>query len=155
MEDLAVNSISYGGGWLLVGVVPVMFAFSVLFQTVVWEDPWREEWLGTWEPRGPLLPGFDPDESPNLLIWFIWHVVVVAVCAVLAVYSWASDFYGMALLAVELWPVPLVVLALLVIRDGMPWRLAAAYAGVWLVRLQIVMLVIGIAMFAREDYINQ
>ncbi|MFE3103141.1 hypothetical protein ACFROC_38485 [Nocardia tengchongensis] len=152
MEDLAVNSISYGGYWFLVGVVPVMFSLSVLFHTIVWEA-WREDWLGTWEPRGPRLPGFEPGKPPNLLIWFAWHVVVVAVVVPLALYSPASNLWGTALFAVELWAVPLVVLALLMVRDGLPRRMAAAHAGLWLLRLEVVLYVVGRAMFS--SFTNQ
>jgi hypothetical protein len=151
MEDLAVKSIPYATYWFLAGVVPVLFMFSVLFYSVAWQEL-KDRLQGDWLPSWSGLLGSDRAGDPNLLVWFLWHVVVVAVLAVAAVLSPATDLAGMALLAAELWAVVLIVLALLVIRDAMPWRLAAAHAVVWLVRLQVVLFVVGLALFNPDDF---
>ncbi|WP_040804638.1 hypothetical protein [Nocardia concava] len=147
MDDLAVKSISYAAYWALAGAVPALFIMSVLFYDGLWKT-WRDRLRDDWQPtRWPFVRLLDFDaEYPNLLGWFVCHAVFVVVVVVLARYSPAADLPGMAVFAAELWLVVPIVLALMVIAENPPWRLAVGYAVVWLVRFQVVGFLVGLAL---------
>lgn len=156
MEDLAVKSISYGAYWFLAGAVPVLFTISVLVYMAGWKglrNDLRERWHPTWQPFAWAMDGDESD--PDLLVWFCCHVAAVAVLVVAALYSPATDLGGMAVFAAELWLVVPIVLVPLVMLDGMPWRLAVAFAVLWLIRFEAVMFLIGSALFYPEQFTRQ
>ncbi|WP_067813495.1 hypothetical protein [Nocardia inohanensis] len=152
MEVLAAKPITYGTAWFLAGVVPVLFMISVLFYSVAWNKDWKDRLQGGWECGWAPLLNYDGEGDPNLFVWFIWHVIAVSGMVLAAVLSPATDIGGTALFAAELSLGVLIVLAVLVMLDGMPWRLAAAHAGLWFVRIQLVLFVVGYALAHPDDF---